>query len=234
MRGKFMSNKQNSLKKGNDKIEKNFINTNENTREQLNIPDNQYSEAQDDIECKKINVIEENNDEFNKKIEQKRKDKPLKIFGLICISFGICFLIFEGVSKIDTSESAKNALKNRVSTAISAGTILLSKDENTQAQDYTITHKSNASDTKIWVWDYAGEDGDYVQVLVDDAPLGEAFMIKHKPKEIIVPAVGKVQIKGIRDGGGGITYAIRYDINGTSYFNGTPEGELNTYTLIKE
>lgn len=229
-----MSNKQNSFKKSNDKIKRNFMDTNEDISEQLNIPENQYSEAQDDSECEKINIIEENNDEFNKKVEQKRKDKPLKVFGLICISFGICFLISEGISKIDTSESAKNALKNRVSTAISAGTVLLSKDENTQAQDYTITHKSEVKDTKIRVWDYAGEDGDYVQVLVDGSPLGEAFMIRHKPKEIIVPAVGEVQIKGIKDGGGGITYAIRYDINGTSYFNGTPEGELNTYTLIKE
>ena len=59
-------------------------------------------------------------------------------------------------------------------------------------------------------------------------------MITHKPKELIVPGTGEVQIKGIKDGGGGITYAVRYEINGTSYFNGTPEGELNTYTLRKE
>jgi hypothetical protein len=168
------------------------------------------------------------------KADRKKLDKPIKIFGTICIAAAIASFIFTGKSTVDTSESAKNALKNKVSTAISAGTILLSKDENTQAQNYTITHKSDAKDTKIWVWDYAGEDGDYVQVLVDGAPLGEAFMIRHKPKEIIVPAVGEVQIKGIKDGGGGITYAVRYDINGTSYFNGTPEGELNTYTLIRE
>jgi hypothetical protein len=56
-------------------------------------------------------------------------------------------------------------------------------------------------------------------------------MIKNKPREITVPSVGTVQIKGIKDGGGGITYAVRYEINGTSYFNGTPEGQLNTYTL---
>lgn len=41
-------------------------------------------------------------------------------------------------------------------------------------------------------------------------------------------------VKGIKDGGGGITYAIRYEVNGISYFNGAPEGELNTYTLKNE
>ncbi len=229
-----MSNKQENFKSRSNKTMETSMNTNENINEQLNISENQYNESQSDDKYEEKYTIKENEKDFIEKAEKKKFDKPLKIFGTICIAAAIVAFIFTGKSTVDTSESAKNALKNKVSTATSVGTILLSKDENAQAQDYTITHKSNANDTKIWVWDYAGEDGDYVQVLVDDAPLGEAFMIKHKPKEIVVPAVGKVQIKGIRDGGGGITYAVRYDVNGTSYFNGTPEGELNTYTLIKE
>jgi len=96
---------------------------------------------------------------------------------------------------------AADTSANKVSIAISAGTVLLSKDENTEAKDYTISHNSNSKDTKIWVWDYAVEDDDYVQVLVNENPIGESFMIKHKPKEITVLAEGKVQIKGIKDGG---------------------------------
>lgn len=229
-----MSNKQENFKGRSNKTMETSMNTNENINEQLNISENQYNESQFDDKYEEKHTMKEDEKDFIEKAEKKKLDKPLKIFGAICIAAAIITFIFTGTSKVDTSESAKNALENKVSTATSVGTILLSKDENAQAQDYTITHESNANDTKIWVWDYAGEDGDYVQVLVDDAPLGEAFMIKHKPKEIVVPAVGKVQIKGIRDGGGGITYAVRYDVNGTSYFNGTPEGELNTYTLIKE
>lgn len=60
----------------------------------------------------------------------------------------------------------------------------------------------------------------------------EPFVINHKPKEILVPAKGDIQIKGIRDGGGGITYAVHYELNGTNYFNSAPEGNYNTYTLI--
>jgi hypothetical protein len=180
---------------------------------------------------------EKNNTEQPQESKQEEKpkrnkfDKSLKIFGGVCIAIAIAAMFFSGSTTLDTSQSAVDALKNKVSTSISAGTILLSKDQNTEAKDYTITHKANAKETKIWVWDYAAEDGDYVQVLVNGAPSGEAFMIKNKPREITVPSVGAVQIKGIKDGGGGITYAVRYEINGTSYFNGTPEGQLNTYTL---
>ena len=170
----------------------------------------------------------------NKKPGKKKFDKSLKIFGGICIAASILAITFMGSSPIDTSESAKNALINKVSTGVSAGSVLMRKDGNTTPQDYTINHKSQNKDTKIWVWDYAAEDGDYVQVLVNGTPVTEAFMIKHKPRELTVPATGQVQIKGIRDGGGGITYAIRYEVNGTSYFNGTSEGEPNTYTLTRE
>lgn len=235
-----MSNEQHNLKNSINKAKKTPININEDTNEQFNIYQNQSAEPQFDVNyeengtSEENHIIEEEKRDIHEKARRKQIEKPLKIFGVICIAVSIVPFIAMGGSKVDTSQSAKNALENKVSTALSAGTILLSKDENAQAKDYTITHKSEIKDTKIWVWDYAAEDGDYVQVIVNGAPVGEAFMIKHKAKEIIAPAVGEVQIKGIRDGGGGITYAIRYDVNGTSYFNGTPEGELNTYTLNKE
>jgi len=168
------------------------------------------------------------------KQSDKKKDKPLKVFGGICLALFAAAMIFSSTSSVNTTDAAKKALTDKVSTSLAAGTVLLAKDENIGQQDYTITHKYDQNDTKIWVWDYAAEDGDYVQILVNGTPVGEAFMIKHKPVEITVPAVGEVQIKGIRDGGGGITYAVRYDLNGTNYFNSAPEGEFNTYTLIKE
>ena len=51
---------------------------------------------------------------------------------------------------------------------------------------------------KIWVWDYAAEDGDYVQILVNGLPMTDSFMIRHKPKAFTVPSTGEVQIKGRR------------------------------------
>ena len=163
-----------------------------------------------------------------------KKLKGMKRLGYFAIAIGVVAMFFTDTATVDTSESARNALENQVSTAISAGVVLLEDDENLGAQDYTITHSSDADETKIWVWDYAAEDGDYVQVLVDGTPISESFMIQHQPKELMVASTGSVQIKGIRDGGGGITYAVRYDINGTSYFNTAPEGEFNTYELVRE
>lgn len=160
--------------------------------------------------------------------------RQFEIFGGICLGVSILIFFFFWPSTTDESVFAKDALKNKMSASIKAGTVLATKDENFQAKDYVIVHKSDAKETKIWVWDYAAEDGDYVQILVNGTPITDAFMIKNKPREIIVPASGDVQIKGIRDGGGGITYAVRYEINGTSYFNGAGIDEFNSYTLKKE
>lgn len=165
---------------------------------------------------------------------RKRRDRPLKLLGLFCAAAFVLMLVFSSTPSVNTTDAAKNALRDKVSTSLSAGTILFGKDENIGAQDYTITHSSDKEETRIWVWDYAAQDGDYVQVLVDGVPLGDAFMIKNKPREITVPSTGNIQIKGIRDGGGGITYAVRYELNGTNYFNTAPEGEFNTYTLIRQ
>lgn len=161
-------------------------------------------------------------------------DRRMKIFGAICMFAIIVPLMISGRSTVyDSSVSAQNVLSSKVSAAVKAGVVLLPADEKMGAQDYTVKHQSTAEQTKIWVWDYAAEDGDYVQVLVNGVPFTDSFMIKHKPKTFMVPAIGDIQIKGIRDGGGGITYAIRYEVNGKSYFNGTPEGEFNTYTLTR-
>jgi hypothetical protein len=59
-------------------------------------------------------------------------------------------------------------------------------------------------------------------------------MIKNKPVKFTVPTVGKIEIVGTRDGGGGITYAVYYGMNHTTYFNGVDEGGNNIYTLVRE
>ena len=229
-----MSNKKYDSKNSIKNKMKTNVNTSQNANEQLNISENEYNEAQFDTDYQQNDEIKEEARKINEKIKRKLRDKPLKIFGTICIIVSMILIIFSSTKTVDTSTSAKDALKNGVSTDVSVGTILLSEDENVEGNDYTIIHKSDVEDTKIWVWDYAGEDGDYVQILVNGAPIGDAFMILNKVKELTVPAVGKVEVKGVRDGGGGITYAIAYEINEKIYFNGTSEGELNTYTLINE
>ena len=169
------------------------------------------------------------------KKEKTPFDKLIKTTGIVLLVASI-FTFAWGINSsptVDRSDAAQQAIAEQVSTSLSVGTILMSSDENIGAKDYTIIHDSNQDESKIWVWDYAAEDGDYVQILVDGNPIGDAFMIKNKPQEFKVPATGTVQVKGIRDGGGGITYAVRYELNNTNYFNSAPEGEFNTYTLVR-
>lgn len=157
--------------------------------------------------------------------------------GILLIA-GIAAMVVFGMSDpsktVDTSAEAEEAIKTHMSTTLAAGTKLMSEDDNYIGGDLTITHNSADDDTTIWVWDYAAEDGDYVQIIVDGTPLGDPFMIKNKPVSFKVPTVGEVQVLGTRDGGGGITYAVYYELNQTTYFNGVNQGGSNLYTLIRE
>jgi hypothetical protein len=170
-----------------------------------------------------------------KKSPQSLFDEKLILTGVF-FTIVLCIIAFmlEASPEIDTSDSALDALKSGYSTSLSAGTVLLGKDEFVGGKDYTIIHSSDQKESKIWVWDYAAEDGDYVQIIVNGYPIGDAFFIKNKPAVFTIPSVGLVQVKGVRDGGGGITYAVRYEINGVTYFNNAPTNGFNTYSLTLE
>lgn len=146
----------------------------------------------------------------------------------------IAYSSMQTSTSVDTSDEAVQALESHVSTSLAIGTKLASKDEYLGGGDVAITHGSKDENTTIWIWDYASEDGDYVQVLVDGVAISDAFMIKNKPVSFEIPTVAEVQVIGTRDGGGGITYAVHYGMNETTYFNGMDEGNGNTYTLIRE
>ena len=113
------------------------------------------------------------------------------------------FIIKCGKAVNDSEDTAK-ALKDRISTSLVAGTRVLDKDDNYVGGDLTITHKSDKAETTLYIWDYAAEDGDYVQVKVNGTALGDPFMIKNKPVTFTVPTVGTIEVIGTRDGGGGI------------------------------
>ncbi|MCH5271301.1 MAG: hypothetical protein J1E83_11190 [Lachnospiraceae bacterium] len=174
----------------------------------------------------------------NRMQEKPKIDRLMRKSGFaflgICAAALFSMILLNPVANVNQSSAATEALELQLSTELGIGTLLLWSDEEMPAQDYTITHSSRSDSTKLYIWDYAAEDGDYVQVLVDGVPLGDPFMIKNKPVEYTIPSTGEVQVIGVRDGGGGITYAVHYDINGTTYFNGTDVGAGNVYTLIRE
>lgn len=152
------------------------------------------------------------------------------VFFLSVLVYGLT----NGEKSVGKGEEVADAIESHVSTTLPAGMRLLEKDGGYVGGDLTITHQSDASETTLYIWDYAAEDGDYVQVLVDGKPLGNPFMIRNEPATFKVPSVGTVQVVGTRDGGGGITYAVYYALNHTTYFNGMNEGGSNTYTLVRQ
>lgn len=174
----------------------------------------------------------------NVKKEQSAFTKRIKKSAWLVFAVGVISMIIYSMgatsSSVDTSDEAANALKSHVSTSLAAGTKLLDSDDNYIGGDMTITHDSDDEETTLYVWDYAAEDGDYVQVVVNGTPLGDPFMITNTPVTFTVPTVGEVEVIGTRDGGGGITYAVYYEMNHTTYFNGVDENGSNIYTLIRE
>lgn len=179
-------------------------------------------------------ATDKQDDEIGEK-KQKKKERRLVFFGIVCLACFLFGMFFCSPATPDTTPAAKEAAQTGKSTVLKIGTVLFSKEESLQAQDLTITHTIPEDETIISVWDYAAEDGDYVQIFVDEKPVTEAFMIKHAPREVAVPTVGSVKIKGVRDGGGGITYAVHYKLNNTTYFNSLSKvNDLNSYTLRRE
>lgn len=174
----------------------------------------------------------------NVKKEQSAFTKRIKKSAWLVFAVGVIPMIIYGVgakrSSVDKSDEAANALESHVSTSLAAGTRLLASDDNYIGGDMTITHDSDDEKTTLYVWDYAAEDGDYVQVVLNGTPLGDPFMITNTPATFTVPTVGEVEVIGTRDGGGGITYAVYYEMNHTTYFNGVDENGSNIYTLIRE
>lgn len=165
---------------------------------------------------------------------KKRIKRGAWILGAVAIASVIIYALLFSSASVKTGDDAAAALETHMSTTLGAGVRLLEKDENMIGQDYTISHSSSDENTTIWVWDYAAEDGDYVQILVDGSPIGDPFMIKNKAVSFTIPTVAEVQVVGTRDGGGGITYGVYYELNQTTYFNGMDEGGSNTYTLVRE
>ncbi len=180
---------------------------------------------------------------LNQSTEKKKTNTP-KLTKRIVTGAGILFaasvvaiaatVMTSTSSSVDTSIEAQEAVDTRTSTSLKIGTRISSEDDSYVGEDLTITHSSDKDEAKIYVWDYAAEDGDYVQILVDGVAICDPFMIVNKAVSFSVPTTGEISVIGTRDGGGGITYGVYYEVNQTTYFNGMDQGGSNIYTLIKE
>lgn len=131
------------------------------------------------------------------------------------------------------SKNDLDAVLRGVATGISPGTRMVSADPKMQATDRTVTiAEEGGGPLELSIWDFADEDGDYVQVFVDGKPQTDPFAVTQRAVKVKVPSSGLIQVKGIRDGNNdGISYAVFFNKTGETHFNIAPQGGMNTYTI---
>lgn len=151
---------------------------------------------------------------------------------LLTIEIIGCIIMLNSLSK--PSLVVQEILKTGVSNNVFAGKIIMDKDKNLGERNHQIVVNPKINEINISIWDFAKVDGDYVQLINDGKSIGDAFMISHDVRTFKVSTKNKLEVKGIEDGGGGITYALYVKETGEIYFNNAPYGGFNTYTIKKK
>jgi hypothetical protein len=82
------------------------------------------------------------------------------------------------------------------------------------------------------IWDFNKVDLDEVAVLVDGVPVKEKLILSENVTAINIPVPSTVTFTGVKDLGGGISYAVKFPNNHTTYFNVVTMGQYNTYTVL--
>lgn len=133
-----------------------------------------------------------------------------------------------------TSEgSAEEVVANRISKSTLAGETPFTDETNAgiTAKDFEVTVGDSGGDAKMLIWDFNSEDNDEVQILVNGQPLKEKLILAHNPAAISIPVPSTVTVKGLKDNGGGISYAVKFPNDKVTYYNVVSVNAGNTYTV---
>ncbi|GAA0136122.1 hypothetical protein YSY43_29630 [Paenibacillus sp. YSY-4.3] len=140
-------------------------------------------------------------------------------------------LYFQG----PTAYSIKDVQSDGIGKGMQAGVQLVSSDDlaDLVARNFEIEMKQNTTTSRMLIWDFAAEDGDVVTVKVDGNILLANINIMNNPVALDIPIPSVVEIIGVKDGEGGITYAAKFPgaVDNSVYFNAAPVGSSNVYTI---
>jgi len=131
--------------------------------------------------------------------------------------------------------TAEEVVANRISKSTTAGESLLKNETNSniKAQDFKVTNVgSDGGEARMLIWDFNKVDLDEVAILVDGVPVKEKLILSDNAAAISIPVPSKITISGVKDLGGGISYAVKFPNNETTYFNVVTVGQSNTYTVL--
>lgn len=157
-----------------------------------------------------------------------------KTLSKLCILFAVTWIlniVCNVLILINTPSSPLATLGKGVAKGVKAGTVMLTKDQVITSKDQVISIKTEESNIEISIWDFAEEDGDSVQISFNGQPVSNPVVLKNTPKTITIPSKGILQIKGVKDGGNGITYAIYMPETKRTYFNSVGIDKNNIYTI---
>lgn len=200
----------------------------DNLRDQLKIRKNaEYTKFLNDC-IKTYNTIV---------IKERRKERKRVILlwvTWVLFLITLCFVIYIMTKYISKANQIKAAIETGSSTQLSAGMVVSKNDVVLEAKDITIRHHSKASTTTLEIWDFAYEDGDMIQVFVNNQPVTEKIELLNEPIQVEVPTVGIAEVRGIFDGGGGITYAVYCELDETTYLNNAPIEGSNKYIFQRQ
>jgi hypothetical protein len=131
--------------------------------------------------------------------------------------------------------TSEEVVANRISTATEAGESLFTDESNVniEARDFEVTNSgSDGGEARMLIWDFNKVDLDEVAILIDGVPVKEKLILSENASAISIPVPSTVTVRGVKDLGGGISYAVKFPNNKTTYFNVVTAGQSNTYTVL--
>ncbi|RHW42689.1 hypothetical protein D1B31_03620 [Neobacillus notoginsengisoli] len=162
---------------------------------------------------------------------EKDHRKPIIIASMAGIAIAIVLSLFTG--GFSSAANPEEVVANRVSASVSAGETLFDSEVNAgiDARDFEVTVNDNHGEARMLIWDFNSEDLDEVQILVNGQPVKEKLILTNRAAAISIPVPSTVTIKGLKDNGGGISYAAKFPNDKKTYFNTVTKGTSNTYTV---
>ncbi|RKM55454.1 hypothetical protein D6853_07780 [Butyrivibrio sp. X503] len=152
----------------------------------------------------------------------------------VALAAGIFSSVMTTNVEVDTSAEAQEALDTRISENLGPGAKIADEDDGFIGDGYYVSVNTEEDYTYMYLWDYADEDADYVQIYVNGEAYSDPFMLTNEPAVFGVPIEGDVEIYGVKDGkNDGISYGVYFEDEQLSYFGGVTENDSDLYTIEK-
>jgi len=160
----------------------------------------------------------------------KEKNKHRFWIGITALVTFVMFFFFDG-----TTGKLEDVKSNGIGKGLQAGAVLAAADDSAglESRDFEIQMKKDMTTSRMLIWDFAAEDGDVVTVKVNGNIVAASIGILHKPMVLDIPVPSVVEVVGVKDGVGGITYGVKFPgaVLNSAYFNAAPVGSANMYTI---